>query len=177
MEILLPILLVFLGIGLVVVEVYVVPGFNVVGILGFLLIVFAIGLGFSQEGWTGGFLALGSTVGLGSLVAYMMWKTGAWERFVLATSLAPGDSSSENQADQRAQFLGKTGVALTPLRPTGVIEIDGERVEAVTGGEFISAGSQVRVMAMDRRRIFVRLSDPNTSNPVPTGSKEDTQQE
>ena len=46
-----------------------------------------------------------------------------------------------------------------------VVEIDGERIEVVTEGEYIAAGSNVRVVAMDRRRYFARLDalpEPST---------------
>jgi membrane-bound serine protease (ClpP class) len=39
------------------------------------------------------------------------------------------------------------------------VEIESNRIEVVTEGSFIAAGSWVRVVAMDRRRFFVRLAD------------------
>ena len=142
-----------------VVEVYLVPGLNVVGILGGLLIVLAIGLAFSSAGLTGGVLALGGSIGGGVAVFYWMWKSGAWDRFVLSTSLQRDREADEDERDQRAQYLGKAGAAITPLRPTGIAEIGGDRIEVVTEGEYIAAGSLVRVVAMDRRKYFVRLAE------------------
>jgi membrane-bound serine protease (ClpP class) len=70
------------------------------------------------------------------------------------------------ESEQRARYLGKTGVALSPLRPTGIVEIDGERVEVATEGDFIAAGSRIKVVAMDRRRYFVRLDESQESEAV-----------
>ena len=157
MEILIPSLLIVTGLLLILVEVYLIPGFNVLGILGFLLVLFAIGYVYSESGFAGGTLALaGSMVG-GGILFYGLWKSGAWNRFILATNLRLDDEVVVRENDQRARYLGKTGVAMTPLRPTGVVEIEGERIEVVTEGEFIAAGSLVRVVAMDRRRYFARL--------------------
>ncbi|MFQ5570694.1 MAG: NfeD family protein [Rhodothermales bacterium] len=147
------------GFGLIVAEVYLVPGFNVVGILGFLLVVFAVGYVFTEAGPMGGLLTLLGSLAFGGGLFYMMWKSGAWNRFILATSLRNDDEVVAREHEHRARYLGKTGVAITPLRPTGVIEVDGERIEVVTEGEFIAAGSAVRVVAMDRRRYFARLAD------------------
>ena len=97
--------------------------------------------------------ALAAGVGL----FYWLWKSGAWNKFILATSLRHDDELVAREHEHRARYLGKTGIALTPLRPTGVIEVGGERIEVVTEGEFIAAGSNVRVVAMDRRRYFARL--------------------
>ncbi len=156
---LVPILLILLGFGLIVAEVYLVPGFNIVGIIGFLLIVFAVGYVFTATGFSGGFLALAGSAAFGGGLFYLLWKSGAWNRFILATSLRHDEEDVAREHEHRARYLGKTGVAVTPLRPTGVVEIEGERIEVVTEGEFIAAGSKVRVVAMDRRRYFARLAD------------------
>ncbi|MDX1546814.1 MAG: NfeD family protein [Rhodothermales bacterium] len=158
MELLLPILFILTGFALIVAEVYLVPGFNVVGVLGFLLILFAIGFVFVDAGLTGGALTLLATAAAGGGLFYYLWQSGAWNRFILATSLRHDDEAVAREHEHRARYLGKVGTAVTPLRPTGVVEIDGERIEVVTEGEFIAAGSRVRVVAMDRRRYFARLA-------------------
>ena len=88
---------------------------------------------------------------------FAMWRSGAWEEFILSTSMASGRQLTGSSADNRARYLGKAGSALTPLRPSGVAEIDGERVEVQTEGGFIAADSRIRVVAIDRKHIFVRL--------------------
>lgn len=156
-ELLIPILVILLGLGLIVAEVYLIPGFNVVGIIGFLLIVFGIGYIFTEVGLLGGSVALVATVGLTGGLFYGMWTSGAWDRFVLATNLKADETRLARESEHRARYLGREGVAVTPLRPAGVAEIDGERIEVRTEGDFIAAGSHVRVVAMDRRQYFVRL--------------------
>ncbi len=156
----LPIALILVGLGLIAVEVYLVPGFNVVGIFGFIVILFAIGYTFTEAGLLGGvYVILGTAVAGGGLF-YWMWTSGAWDRFVLGTTITGDEPGADRDSERRARYLGKTGVAVTPLRPTGVARIDDERIEVATEGDFIAAGSHVRVVAMDRRRFFVRLADP-----------------
>lgn len=159
MEILFPIALIVLGLGLVVAEVYLIPGFNVVGIAGALAMLLGVGYAFVTYGLGGGVLAsLGAMVAAGALF-WALWQSGAWSRFVLATGLAPGSGADDGEQEQRRRLLGRVGTAVTPLRPAGVAEVDGLRVEVQTEGGFISAGSAVRIVAMDRRRFFVRLAD------------------
>ena len=160
MDLFVPILLILVGLGLIVAEVYLVPGFNVVGIVGFLFIMFALGFGFSEHGFAGGLSLLTGTVIVGGGLFYYLWTSGAWDRFVLATSLRRDEAADQREAEDRSRYLGKVGRAVTPLRPTGVVEIDGGRLEVVTEGEFIASGSAVKIVAMDRRRYFVRLADP-----------------
>ncbi len=158
MDLLLPILLVLVGLALIAAEVYLVPGFNVVGIIGFLLLVFAIGYAFTEAGVMGGLWIFIGTSAVSGGLFYWMWDSGAWDRFVLATSLRADSAAVQRESEDRARYLGRTGTAVTPLRPTGVAEIDGDRIEVVTEGEFIASGSLIRVVAMDRRRYFVRLA-------------------
>jgi len=163
LDLLIPIVLILLGVGLIIGEVYLVPGFNVLGVLGACVLIFAVGYAFSETGVLGGGLTLLGAITLTGGAFYLMWQTGAWERFVLTTNLKTDESTAARESEQRAKYLGKTGIALTPLRPTGIAEIDGERIEVVTEGDFIASGSDVRVVAMDRRKFFVRLDEPETS--------------
>jgi hypothetical protein len=56
--------------------------------------------------------------------------------------------------EAKSSLVGSTGVAVSDLRPGGIVEIDGHRIDAVTSGEFIPAGEPIEV---DPRR------------PIPTG--------
>jgi membrane-bound ClpP family serine protease len=165
LELFVPIALVVTGLALIIVEVYLVPGFNVVGIFGFLMIFFGVGYAFFEVGTVGGLATLLGAVAAIAGSFYWMWQSGAWDRFVLSTSLRADEDSVDEAGEHRARYLGRSGVAVTPLRPTGVADIDGERIEVVTEGEFIASGSRVRVVAMDRRRYFVRLADVVSETP------------
>lgn len=155
---LLPIALIILGVLLIIAEVYLIPGMNVVGILGALMMLAAVAMSYMNAGLIGGVMAMGSASVLTGGALWFLWKSGAWERFVLQSNLKTDDKTLAREGEQRARYLGKPGVAVTPLRPTGVAEIDGERIEVVTEGDFISAGSRIKVVAMDRRKYFVRLA-------------------
>lgn len=166
MDLMIPIALILVGLLLIIIEVYMVPGFNVIGILGVLMIIIAVGYAFTESGWTGGFMALaGSLAAVGGMF-WFLYTSGAWDRFVLKAELASGSGDGDPDREQRKHYLGRSGIALTPLRPSGVVEIDGTRLEVSTEGEFIAAGSRVRVVAMDRRRYFVRLATEGAEEPA-----------
>lgn len=159
MELLIPIVLVLLGLTLIAVEVYVVPGLTFVGVGGALAVLGGIVYAFVVSGPMGGLLATLGALAAGGALYYVMWESGAWERFVLEADLRRDADADTREQDARSRYLGRTAVAVTPLRPTGIVEIEGERLEVQTEGEFIASGSAVRVVAMDRRRFFVRLAD------------------
>lgn len=52
-------------------------------------------------------------------------------------------------------LLHKKGVAASPLRPAGVAEIEGRRVDVVTPGEMIARGDHVRVTEVEGNRVLV----------------------
>ncbi|WP_218830449.1 NfeD family protein [Rubrivirga marina] len=159
MEILIPILLILVGLALVVVEVTVVPGLNVVGVIGVLGAAVGVVVAFAEFGPAGGLGTLAATILAAGGIAYVLWESGAWDRFVLFDSLRRDAGADAEETESRARLLGKTGTALTPLRPGGVADVEGARVEVETEGAFVAAGSRVRVVALDRRRILVRLDE------------------
>jgi membrane-bound serine protease (ClpP class) len=55
--------------------------------------------------------------------------------------------------------VGKSGVALTLLRPAGIAEIDGKRVDVMTAGEFLAKGCRVTVVKAEGMHILVREAD------------------
>lgn len=69
-----------------------------------------------------------------------------------STSTEKGYVSNASRTD----LLGKTGTALTPLRPSGTIIIDNERIDAVTEGGYINSGARVEVVEVEGVRIVVR---------------------
>lgn len=70
-----------------------------------------------------------------------------------ATALPPEGGTIEEQA---RPLVGKTGIAQSDLRPAGVALIDQQRVDVVTEGPMLDAGTRVRVVTVEGNRIVVR---------------------
>ena len=157
MTLLIPIVLILIGLALVLAEVYLAPGISVLGVAGVIVAAAGVGYAFVEGGAVGGLGALAGTFIAGALLVGMLWKLGAWERFVLRDSI--GRDDDDDRTASRARLIGREGVALSPLRPTGVAEIEGERVEVCSDGAFIAAGSAIRVVAIDRTRFLVRMAE------------------
>ena len=151
-------LLISLGIALILVEIFALPGFNVLGIVGFLIALFGVGLCFEQFGTVWGLISAFGTVAFTAGTLWFAWKAGIWHQFINHASLPSLTERSLELNARRTIHLGKIGVAVTPLRPQGVIEINGERIEARTEGEFIAVGSEIKVVAMDTQKFIVKLN-------------------
>lgn len=159
MELLIPIALILVGLALVVVEVALVPGTNVIGVLGVLGAAAGVVLAFTEFGPAGGLGTLAATLLASGGLAYVLWESGAWNRFILSDSLLRDSTADATEHESRARLLGRSGVTTTPLRPAGMADLDGERVEVETEGAFVASGSRVRVVALDRRRVIVRIEE------------------
>ncbi len=149
------IVLFLLGIALLVLEMF-VPSFGILGILGIAGVAAGIGMAAFDTGDALRSLGIASLTALVlvAIVVYALRKRGVWNRFVLSERLT-AEQGYIPQAS-RESWIGKEGVALSALRPAGVAELDGQRVDVVTSGEFVEAGRSVRVTAADGTRIVVK---------------------
>ena len=155
----LPILIRFvIGIGLMVLEAF-MPGFGLPGISGIILEVVAVALTWMNHG---PMAALGMTLIVLSIlaIAISMSLRSAANGKLSRSKLVLNDTES-NEAGYRSTedldvFLGKEGVTTTVLRPTGMAEFDGVRLNVVSEGEFIQSGTRVQIVRVEGSRILVR---------------------
>ncbi len=164
------ILLVMLGIALILVELFVLPGFGIAGVSGVILVLFGLfasmvgNVGFNfptfeqmrVEMWT---LTASLVIGIAfiaSTIRYVM-KTPLFGRLVLTktTDRASGYTSYEN----KDALMGQVGTTLTPLRLSGTARFGDRRVDVISDGSFIQKDKQVRVIATDAGRVVVTLDE------------------
>lgn len=67
----------------------------------------------------------------------------------------PAPVETGPDTNRYSQLMGKTGKAVTPLRPSGIVEIGPERYSAVAGGEFIDNNVEIVVVRVDGNSIVV----------------------
>jgi len=166
-------LLVSLGVLLLAVEVFVIPGFTVAGLGGIVALVAGLGMTLVGAGATMNaiVIALGR-VALSILMAMaaafgllrLLPRLPFGRRLVLGTGMQ-ADLGYASAPESDRQWLGRTGTALSPLRPAGIAEIDGARVDVVSDGDFIEAGTPILVTRVDANRIVVRRS-PSRQEPT-----------
>jgi len=165
-------LLFILGIVLLGIEIFLIPGFGLTGALGLLaigasltlaLINLDVDISFSPIGWTGALLrvtiSLAATV-LGAIGLFkLIPRTFVGRRLVLSEALAAGPSIDDSPHQQIS--LGDSGVALSDLRPYGKARFNGRRIEVVAEAGYISKGDRIRVVRVSGSRGEVRVvSDP-----------------
>jgi membrane-bound serine protease (ClpP class) len=143
------------GFLLLAAEVF-VPGL-ILGLLGGVCLLVAVGVCFSAYGAMVGTI---SAIALAILTGggFILWMfafphTPIGRRMMLKTSLPAGEGSVLER------LLGKEGSALTALRPAGTVVIDGRKVDVVSEGDFISPGDPIIVVREEGLRILVRKKE------------------
>ena len=163
-------LLVGSGLVLLVLEVFVIPGFGLAGVLGIGALLAGLSLSFVGAGATWEFIlrAAGRVIfslllALAGSLALLRFlpRLPFGKRLILETGLPAGQGyASAPESD--SSWLGKSGIALSPLRPAGIAEIENQRVDVVSDGEFIDSGAPVVVTRVDGNRIVVRRHRTST---------------
>ncbi|HUF24691.1 MAG TPA: NfeD family protein [Vicinamibacterales bacterium] len=161
-------MLVGIGVVLILLEVFVLPGFTVAGIAGIIALVAGLALALVGAGSTIvhiinalGRVAISILIAIGAAFALFgaLPRLPFGRKLVLNTGMpAAGGYASAPESDR--QWLGRAGTALSPLRPAGIAIIDGARVDVVSDGGFIEAGAPIEVTRVDGNRIVVRRLSP-----------------
>ena len=156
----LPLLVCFLvGIGLLVLEAF-MPGFGLPGISGIVMEIVAIALTWVNHGPVA---ALGLTIIVLSLIAIAISMSlrsatkGRLSRSKIILKERENNEAGYRSAEDMQVFLGKEGETTTVCRPTGMAEFDGVKLNVVSDGEFLPAGTRVRIVQVEGSRIVVRV--------------------
>lgn len=160
----------FIGVVLLIVEIFVIPGFGVAGVLGIVcmiggLVLSMVGnIAFDFKGVETrdlGEALLTVLVGLGvgfGLVIYLSSKIGTkgvFRKVALNTVLEKEEGYIAVSTVER-ELLGKNGIAYTVLRPSGKVKIEGIVYDAVSENQnFIEKGTEIIVTRYETGQVYV----------------------
>ena len=148
------VILMLVGVGLLVFEMY-IPGFGVPGIsgiaalvLGFVLLRPTLAQGLVLFAILAAILCVALSICLYSASKGRLSKS----KLVLNDVAVSADAAENNDMNY---FIGREGVTHTPLRPAGIGEFDGVKLNVVSDGEFIAKDRPIRVQSVEGNRIVV----------------------
>ena len=150
--------LVVAGLLLILAEVFIPGGFA--GVLGGLFLAAGVVAGFFHGTMFGFWLLLASIVG--GILAFWFWLKFFPRLPIGKRVILQGDAKGWEGYDESGKaFLGKEGVAKSPLHPAGIASIHGKRVDVITRGELIETGEKVKVIKVQGNRVVVsRVKEP-----------------
>lgn len=160
-----------IGVMLLVLEIFVIPGFGVTGISGILLIFFGLTLSLLDNDFFDfgrvPSINIGSailTVMIGTIMGFVgmlylsskIGSKGVFGKLALLTDQRVEEGFIGVPTEQR-QLVGSRGFALTDLRPVGKVEIEGKIYDALsTQGKFIAHGSNIEVVDYATGQVHVK---------------------
>jgi len=166
------IILFLVGVVLIALEVFVIPGFGIAGVSGLILTIGSLVLvmvnndafDFQFVAPTEILTALGTTIaGLMGGIMIMFFggvrltRTKIFKRVALESVQARNDGYTSNFKESK--YEGKTGVTYTVLRPSGKVKIDGQLFDAYTQGGYIGKDEEITVVSDQGTSLQVKKSN------------------
>lgn len=152
MDILIVVVLCVIGILLILVEVFLIPGITVAAIIGGLFTFGGIFYAFNSLGTTAGIITLVSAViVIGFLMIYLI-KSKALEKIALKT-----DVNSTIASDRNINVkVGDLGITVSRLNPIGKVRVNGTVIEGKSIGDFISEDTEIEVVKVSNTQLLVK---------------------
>lgn len=143
------------GLVLIVIEA-IVPGFGLPGISGTILVLVGIVLATDSLGVA--LFSLSIAIIITTIITIILVKIGFRSKLLDSFILTGENKKQEGYISSRSKgsYLKKIGVTATELRPSGFINIDGERIDALSDEGFIPSGASIEVIRVEGSKIFVR---------------------
>ncbi|MDX2001629.1 MAG: NfeD family protein [Chitinophagales bacterium] len=141
------------GIILVLVEIFLIPGTTIMGIIGYAMIVVGVVLSYTQfpNSNIGHFTLAGTSIATGILL-YLSYKVYTSRRLSLNEVI----DGRVNVLEDGLVQTGDIGKAVTFLRPHGKADFGDNRLEVFAQDEYIDAGTEVTVIKIENNKIFVK---------------------
>lgn len=159
------ILLFIVGVLLIMVEIFILPGFGFAGIGGIVLVVGGLTMSllnntnFDFEEVSSvdtGRAALTVLMGLGIGFALMIWLSNKiGDKGILRKMALTADLEDAVSTPVLNELVGKEGTAATVLRPSGKVLIDNEMYDGVSEAGFIEKGTPVKVIKFENAQVYV----------------------
>lgn len=145
-------ILLLVGLVLLLLEVFILPGMNVAGIIGILFMVLAIFFGYKDLGTPAAHLILITALALTIGTVWLGLRSNTWQRLSLKTTI---DSKVMNVEPEELQ-QGLRGETITRLNPMGKILINNKTYEAKSGHLFIDPHTPIEIVKIEGNQIIVK---------------------
>ena len=145
--------LIVLGIVLILLEFFVVPGITVAGIGGLILLISGVALAYSKYGIPGGHYLMAGTMFALIFILIVAFKSKTWNKISLNTAI-------ESKAKEDLSLIikvGDIGTTVSRLAPSGTVLINDQLVETESRNGFVDENEQVEVIKIKLNKIIVKL--------------------
>lgn len=151
-------ILFLIGLILLLLEIFVIPGFGITGVSGIMAVSFSIILVFGgiYSALTAvAYIICYSMVFMGGIY-YWGPKLSLFDRFILRDEMTAEKGFVAAKQDVFDHLLGLEGIAVSPCRPSGKVKVGDERFDVVSDGDFIEKGARVTIRRVEGTKVVVR---------------------
>jgi membrane-bound serine protease (ClpP class) len=152
-NILLPIILQLAGVVVVIAEI-ILPSGGLLSILALGIIGYSLYIVFDTISISAGFVFVAADIIMLPVLIIVGIKLLAKSPVTLRKELSSKDGVT-SQSHELDEYIGKKGIAITDLRPSGTALISGKRVDVVSRGEYINKNSKITVSSVTGNQIIV----------------------
>lgn len=144
--------LIAVGFLFLLLEVLVLPGTNIAGVVGFVLLAIGIWQAYAVFGGLAGTITLISTLFLSVVALYFALKSKTWHKAALHKNI----DSKVNVVDVEKIKAGERGKTVSRLAPMGKAEFAGEYYEVNALGQFIDPETEIEIVKIENNKITVK---------------------
>ncbi len=146
------IILILVGILMLLLEILVIPGSGVAGIIGFALMVAGIWLAYSRQGVTAGNITLGITLGVNLIGLILALRSKTWNKVMLKTQI----NSKAKTIPLEELKPGDKGRTVSRCAPMGKALFNDRFYEVSAFSEFIDQEQDIEIVKISGNKIFVK---------------------
>ena len=149
----------FIGLIAIIVEFF-VPAAGIIGIIGGGCIIGSVVMAYLDYGiLTGSVFLLGALILTPLLImSYfrIFPKTIIGKKLILNANQSRESGFTSFTQEKYRDLEGSSGIVIKDLKPTGIVEIEGQRFNALTNGEYLDSDSRIQVFKVEGNRVFVK---------------------
>jgi membrane-bound ClpP family serine protease len=164
-----PMLFLVVGLMLLTAEVF-IPSGGLIGILALCCLGLSVWKAFAHS-TTLGLQLLGSLVilmPLALILAAHLWPRTPLAKRIFLRPPDPAELEPSHSGERLDHLVGQFGRALTPLRPSGLVDFDGRRLDGLSEDGLIPRGALVRAVQVRSGQLVVRMAQDRTLNEIST---------
>ncbi len=146
------IILILVGILMLLLEILVIPGSGVAGVIGFGLMVAAIWLAYSREGTQAGHITLAITLGVNLVGLLLALRSKTWKKAMLSTEI----KGKVRTIDPQQLQIGNKGITVSRCAPMGKATFKDKFYEVSALSEFIDENAVIKIVKISGNKIFIK---------------------
>lgn len=147
------IILLLVGLLFILLEILVIPGIGVAGILGTVLMIFTIWQTYKIHGALAGNYTLASTLVFAFFLLYFSFKSKTWKKMMLNSKI----ESKVNTINEEKLKVGDEGKTVSRLAPAGKALFNEDYYEVHSQGDFVDPGKDIIIVKINFNKIIVKL--------------------